>query len=411
MARNSVVDLEGVDLSDLDQFADGPPYELFARMRAVAPVHWNPLADEPGFWSLTRFRDIEAVSRDHETFSSAAGGVFLRTERGPVPLEMLRGVILGMDPPLHDRVRGIVQRVFVPRMIAEREASIAERVDRLIDSVIERGSCDFVQDVAVELPLQVIAEMLGVPQDDRMLLFELTNQLSHAAALGDPTQGEQAIMALGFYMAEMVLERRENPGDDLVSKIVSAELDGERLLDEEVVPFCALLMFAGNDTTRNTASGAVRALLENPDQRRLLAENPALIPGAVEEFLRWVTPVIHFRRTATRDTQIGGQRIAAGDKVTMWYSSGSRDEEVVSDASRFDVTRAKVDHQAFGGGGKHFCLGAQLARMELRILFTRLLERIPEMELAGPVTRLRSNFGNELASLPITFPAAGRVGG
>jgi linalool 8-monooxygenase len=294
-------------------------------------------------------------------------------------------------------------------MIAEREASITERVDRLIDSVIERGECDVVQDIAVELPLQVIAEMLGVPQDDRMLLFELTNQLSHAAALGDPTQGEQAIMALGFYMAEMVAERRENPGDDLVSKIVSAELEGEHLLDEEVVPFCALLMFAGNDTTRNTASGAVRALIENPDQRRRLVEDPSLIPGAVEEFLRWVTPVIHFRRTATRDLVIAGQPIAAGDKVTMWYSSGSRDEEVISDAARFDVTRPKVDHQAFGGGGKHFCLGAQLARMELRILFTRLLARIPEMEPAGEVTRLRSNFGNELSSLPVTFPAGRRL--
>lgn len=410
MSTSSLVDLDRVDLSDLDSFADGPPHELFARMRREAPVLWNPLPDEPGFWSLTRFRDIEQVSRDHETFSSAAGGVFLRTERGPVPLEMLRGVILGMDPPLHDRVRGTVSRAFIPRMVAQLEADVAARVDRLIDSVIERGSCDFVQDIAVELPLQVIAEMLGVPQDDRMLLFELTNQLSHAAALGDPTQGEQAIMALGFYMAEMVAERRENPGDDLVSRIVSAELDGQRLEDEEVVPFCALLMFAGNDTTRNTASGAVRALCENPDQRRRLVENPALIPGAVEEFLRWVTPVIHFRRTATRDTVIGEQRIAAGDKVTMWYSSGSRDESVIEDAARFDVTRTRVEHQAFGGGGKHFCLGAQLARTELRVLFTKLLERIPEMELAGEVTRLRSNFGNELTSLPISFSAGPRIG-
>ncbi len=192
---------------------------------------------------------------------------------------------------------------------------------------------------------------------------------------------------------------------------MSAELDGEHLGDEEVVPFCALLMFAGNDTTRNTASGAVRALLENPDQRRRLAADPSLIPGAVEEFLRWVTPVIHFRRTATRDTEIGGQRIAEGDKVTMWYSSGSRDDDVISDAGRFDVTRPSVDHQAFGAGGKHFCLGAQLARLELRILFTKLLERIPEMELAGEVTRLTSNFSNELTSLPITFPAGRRLGG
>jgi linalool 8-monooxygenase len=410
VAQSNVVTLEGVDLSDLGQFADGPPYELFARMRAEAPVHWNPLPDEPGFWSLTRFRDIAAVSRDHETFSSARGGVFLRTERGPVPLEMLQGVILGQDPPLHDRVRGTVQRVFVPRMVAQREAGIAERVDGLIDSVIEKGSCDFVKDIAVELPLQVIAEMLGVPQEDRFLLFELTNQLSLAAALGDPTMGEQAIMALGFYMAEMVGERRESPGDDLLSRILTADVDGERLSDEEVVPFCALLMFAGNDTTRNTASGAVRALLENPDQRRRLAADPSLIPGAVEEFLRWVTPVIHFRRTATRDTEIGGQRIAEGDKVTMWYSSGSRDEDVISDAPRFDVTRTAVEHQAFGGGGKHFCLGAQLARMELRILFTKLLERIPEMELAGEVTRLTSNFSNELTSLPIVFPAGRRSG-
>jgi methyl-branched lipid omega-hydroxylase len=404
------VDLSTVDLTNLSYFEDGPPYELFARMRAEGKPHWNALTgDEPGFWSFTRAADIQVISRDPATFSSARGGVFA-TSQGAVPPEALAEVILGMDPPRHTKHRNVVQAVFTPKMIRQKEENIRATVTTLINDVIEKGECDFVDDIAVELPLRVIADMLGVPQDDRRQLFEWTNTLSRAAATADPQLGMGALIEIGGYMNALTAERKANPADDLVSRMIAAEVDGERLSEAEVTFFFGILMFAGNDTTRNTASGGMRALIENPGERQKLVGIPDAIPNAVEEMLRWVTPVIYFTRVAQCDTEVGGHPIREGERVAMWYSAGSRDPALNDDPERFDVSRQKPPHQAFGGGGAHFCLGNGLARLELRVLFEELMRRVPDMQFAGPITRLTSNFSNELTSMPVTF-TPGKVEG
>jgi len=397
------VDLSKVDLTDLSYFEDGPPYPLFARMRSEASPHWNALTgDEPGFWSFTKAADIAAISRNPGTFSSARGGVFA-TSQGAVPPEVLGQVILGMDPPHHTKQRNVVQAVFTPKLIRQKEPAIRATVTALIDDVIEKGECDFVNEIAVELPLRVIADMLGVPQGDRRQLFEWTNKLSRAAATADPQLGMGALLEIGGYMNGITAERKINPGDDLVSRMIAAEVDGESLSEAEVTFFFALLMFAGNDTTRNTTSGGMRALIEYDGERQKLVNNPDAIPMAVEEMLRWVTPVIYFTRVAQHDTEVGGHPIREGERVAMWYSAGSRDPAAIDDPESFDVARQKPPHQAFGGGGAHFCLGNALARLELRVLFEELMRRVPDMQIAGPITRLTSNFSNELTSIPVTF--------
>ena len=322
----------------------------------------------------------------------------------------LAEVILGMDPPRHTKHRNIVQVALTPKMIRQKEENIRATVTTLIDDVIEKGECDFVEDIAVELPLRVIADMLGVPQDDRGQLFEWTNTLSRAAATTDPQLGMGALMEIGGYMNGLTAERKTNPGEDLVSRMITAEVDGERLSEAEVTFFFGILMFAGNDTTRNTASGGMRALIENDGERQKLVNNPDAIPNAVEEMLRWVTPVIYFTRVAQCDTEVGGHPIKEGERVAMWYPAGSRDPEANDDPERFDVSRQKPPHQAFGGGGAHFCLGNTLARLELRILFEELMRRMPDMQFAGPITRLTSNFSNELTSMPVTFTPGKREG-
>jgi cytochrome P450 len=402
------VDLPKVDLTDLSYFEDGPPYELFARMRSQASPHWNALTgDEPGFWSFTKAADIAAISRDPATFSSTRGGVFA-TAQAAVPPEVLAQVMLGMDPPAHTKQRNIVQAVFTQKMIRQKEENIRAIVTTLIDDVIERGECDFVDEIAVELPLRVIADMLGVPQDDRRQLFEWTNRLSRAAATADQEMGMGAMLEIGGYLAGLTAERKANLGDDLVSRLITAEVDGESLSESELTIFFAVLMFAGNDTTRNTASGGMRALIENDGERQKLVNNPDGIPKAVEEMVRWVSPIVYFARVTQCDTEVGGQPIREGERVVMWYPAGSRDPEAIDDPDRFDVSREKAPHQAFGGGGPHFCLGNTLARLELRVLFEELMRRVPDMQIAGPITRLTSNFSNELTALPVTFTPGNR---
>lgn len=404
------VRLEDIDLMDEDLFADGPPHELFARMRAQAPVLKSTTAEGGDFWSVTKAADIAAVSKDPETFSSERRGVFIR-EGMPMPTDVLNQVILGMDPPRHTKYRGIVQKAFTPRIVALQEQQIRERITKLIDSVCERGECDLVREISVELPLQVIAEMLGVPQEDRGKLFEWTMQIEESVS--DPSvSGPEALGQIGMYLANKIAERRATPAgqDDLTTALIDAEVDGERLNDFEIAAMFGLLMFAGNDTTRNTISGGTLALIEHPHERRKLIENPGLIDDAVEEIIRWVTPVMWFRRTPTRDTEIRGVPVKEGDKVVIWYASGSRDEELVEDPMWFNVSRDGVKHQAFGGGGRHFCLGSPLARLELKLLFPELLRRLPNLELAGPVERSRSNWVNGFTSLPIKFTPTEREG-
>jgi linalool 8-monooxygenase len=392
------INLQNVDLLDPELYADGPPHEVFARMRAEAPVHWSDLPDGDGFWSITKAEDIAAISKDSATFSSNRNGVFI-SEELPLPVDVVRAVLLGKDPPEHTKYRMIVQKVLTPRMVNQLEDNIRARVIRLLDAVCEKGECDVVADISVELPLQTIAELLGVPQEDRMQLFEWTNQIEEATQ--GKADGMQAFGEIAGYLVGLITKRREQPADDLITALINAEVDGEQLNDLEMTAFFAILMFAGNDTTRNTSSGGVLALIENPDQYAKLRQDPTLIPNAVEEILRWVTPVMWFRRTPTTDVEIRGVPIKEGAKVVIWYASGSRDEAVVEDPMRFDVTRPKVDHQAFGGGGRHFCIGSALARLQLRILFEELTQRVPGMELAGPVQRAHSNWVNGLTSLPV----------
>ena len=404
------IDLAKVDLTDLSYFKDGPPYEIFAQMRAQGP-HWNALrGSEPGFWSFTRFADIAAISRDSNTFSSARGGVFTTSEGGAVPLDALRQILLGMDDPVHGKQRRVVHGVFTPRLVARRETHVRNTVTELLDDVIEKGSCDFVEDIAVELPLRVIADLLGVPQEDRPKLFEWTNTVSLAQAMSDKELGLGAIFEMGAYLAALTADRKANPTDDLISLLLTAEIDGESLTEDEVTFFFATLMFAGNDTTRNTASGAMRALIQHDGERQKLIADPAAMSNAVEEMLRWVCSVAYFARVAQCDTEVGGHPVRGGERVVMWYGAGSRDPAVNDDPETFNVSRDKPQHQAFGGGGAHFCIGAALARLELRVLFEELVRRVPDMQFAGAVTRLESNFLNALTSMPVSFTPGRREG-
>jgi linalool 8-monooxygenase len=403
------IDLERVDLMDADLFADGPPHDLYARMRAEAPVMHSTAAEGGTFWSVTKADDISRISKNTDVFSSERSGVFLR-EGMPMPVDVLNQVILGMDPPRHVKYRGIVQKAFTPRIVAQQEQQIRDRISRLIDAVCERGECDLVSALSVELPLQVIAEMLGVPPDDRQKLFDWTHQIENA--VGDPSvSGVEALGQIGLYLADKVAERRASPGgdDDLTTALIDAAVDGERLNDFEIAAMFALLMFAGNDTTRNTISGGTIAFIENPDQRQKLIDDPSLIDLAVEEAIRWVTPVMWFRRTPTCDTEIRGVPVKEGDAVILWYASGSRDEEVITDPMRFDIARERIGHSGFGGGGRHFCLGAPLARLELKLVFPEILRRLPDMELAGPVRRTRSNWVNGFTSIPVRFTPSPRA--
>ena len=411
MSTTADVDLDRVDLMDEDLYVDGPPHELFARMRAEAPVLRSTTEFGGDFWAVTKAEDITNISKDPETFSSAKATTFLR-EGMPMPLDVFNQVILGMDPPRHTKYRGIVQKAFTPRMIASQEEQIRARVNRLIDGFCEDGETDLVKALSIELPLEVICVMLGVPVEDRQKLFDWTHQIE--VAVGDPNvSGVEALGQIGLYLAGKVTERRENPGDpldDLTTALIQAVVEGEQLNDFEIAAMFGLLMFAGNDTTRNTISGGTIALIENPDQREKLLSGEADIDNAVEEMIRWQTPVMWFRRTAMTDTELRGVPISEGDAVVMWYASGSRDEELVSDPMTFDVTRDKTPHQGFGGGGRHFCLGSPLARLELKLVMPEIIKRLPDLELNGPVERTRSNWVHGYTSIPVKFTPSKKLG-
>jgi len=397
--------LSDVDLCDLDRFAVGVPHDAFALLRAEAPVfrHREPKGG-PGFWVLTKYHDIMAVSKDAATFSSSKGGTNI-FDVGEEDLSQLRTIMLNMDPPAHSKYRRLVSQGFTPRMITRLEGHIREMTKSIVDAVAARGECDFVTEVAAELPLQVIAEFLGVPLEDRHKVFDWSNRL---IGFDDPEfqrsreDGKLAAMEMYMYANQLAVERQDNPRDDLVSVLMRGEVDGERLTEQGFDSFFLLLAVAGNETTRNLISGGMLALIEHPEQRARLLADPSLLPTAVEEMLRWVSPVMHFRRTATRDTEIRGQAIKAGDKVVTFYPSANRDEEIFPHADQFDVGRTPNEHLAFGIG-EHFCLGSTLARLEIRLIFEELLRRLPDIELAGPVHRLRSNFISGIKRMPVRF--------
>jgi len=410
------LDISGVKFSDINLldstvFAERVPHEWFAFLRQNAPVWWQEEQDGPGFWAVTSLADATLVNRDYEHFSSARKATYL-WEMSEDELAQQQLVMLNMDPPLHTRYRRLVNKGFTPRMINELHERIHIATDNIIDQVIETGSADFVTDIAAELPLVVIAELLGVPNEDRHRMFDWSNRMIGSDDPEYQTAGEAAQMAsmeLYAYASELFGKKRLDPHDDLMSVLTQVEIEGEQLSSFELELFFLLLTVAGNETTRNLISGAMAAFFENPDQWELLRSDRSLLPDAVEEMLRYITPVMNFRRQTTSAFELGGQQIEADTKVVFFHISANRDEKVFANPQKFDITRNPNPHMAFGGGGPHFCLGANLARMEIRVMFEHLLDRMPDMQLAGDVQRLQSAFISGVKHIPITFPTGPRV--
>jgi cholest-4-en-3-one 26-monooxygenase len=399
------VDPAAIDLADSRHYVTGVPHRWLAWLRRNDPVHWQNEPGGPGFWAVTKYADCVAVNRDHERFSSYRRGV-MPFELPEEAVEQQRLMMVNMDPPLHTRYRRLVNKGFTPRTVAQLKTHTHATADAIIDRVIERGHADFVTDVSAELPLQVIAELLGVPREDRHLVFEWSNRM---VGQEDPeyqvTEGaaERAALELYDYASELFGKKRVDPHQDLMSGLTEVEVEGERLSGLELELFFLLLTIAGNETTRNLVSGAMCAFFEFPDQWDRLARDRSLLPTAVEEMLRFVTPVMNFRRTATTNLELGGKAIAEGDKVVFFHASANRDEEVFENPDRFDIGRAPNPHMTFGGGGPHFCLGANLARMEIRVMYEHLLDRMPDIHQDGDIQRLQSQFINGVKHLPVAF--------
>jgi cholest-4-en-3-one 26-monooxygenase len=405
-------DLEQVLVGERELWLDGPPHELFGRLRGECPVHWTShiteFPEEDGYWSITTADDVHTVSRDWETYSSELGGITALTN-AILPLELTRSMFIGMDPPKHDRLKALFQAGFTPKRIAEHEDAIRTIADGVLERLAGRETCDLVVDVAQPVVSRVIGSFMGIPPEDDAIWARLMNTTLGA---GDPDvnpEGVEAVMARDVpeifeRCRALIAERRARPTEDLTSVLVDAEVDGQRLEEHEIVMGFFLLLAAGNDSTKATYASGMRALLEDPAQRQLLLDDPALVPGAVEESLRMFPAFAHFRRTATRDTELGGRQIRKGEKVVMWYVSSNRDASRYDQPDRFDVQR-NPEHQAFGAGGRHFCLGTALARLELRILFEETLRRYPAMQLAGRPEYVVSPFVNQLRTLPVRLGA------
>jgi cytochrome P450 len=384
----------------------------FALLRRERPVSWHEefeypgLPKGPGFWSVTRWEDVWTVSRTPDLFISGQG-----SNIGDLPIELLEffGSMINMDAPRHTKLRLLVNKGFTPRTVARVEEMVRERARRIVDAVAPRGECDFVTEIAAALPLEIICEMLGIPASDYRRIFELTNTI---LGVGDPEYATtiEELMAAGMelfqYAQNLGRERHERPADDITSTLMHAEVDGERLSEQEFGSFFILLVVAGNETTRNAISHGMKALTEWPDERRRWqADFERYRTSAVEEIVRWATPVIHFRRTAVRDTVLGGQAIKAGDKVVMWYNAANRDEAKFPDPYRFDIAREPNEHIGFGAGGPHFCLGANLARREIAVMFEELLRRLPDIEITGAPDMLLSAFIHGIKRMPCRFSA------
>jgi cholest-4-en-3-one 26-monooxygenase len=403
-----------INLVDPDTYQlHGAPHDQFDWLRAHAPVFWHADGGAdgwPGFWAVTKHEDVAYVSRHPELFSSRQR-LALFGEIDDAGVEMQRLMMLNMDPPQHTRQRAFVNRGFTPRMIGRLEKHIREICDSLIDDIAGRGEADFVRDIAAPLPLYVICELIGAPQQDRDRIFDLSNRLvgtDDPEYRGSPDEGMLAAAELYAYAGELAAKRREQPGDDIVTRLLQPDDSGEVLTADEFDLFFLLLTVAGNETTRNAASGGMLSFFEHPQQWQRLRDDPGLVPTTAEEIVRWVSPVNLFRRTAMRDIDLAGQQIAEGDKVVVFYASANRDEDVFAAPRQFDIGRDPNPHIGFGGGGPHFCLGRHLAGLELRVLFEALVERMPDITLDGEVSRLRSNFINGIKHMPVRFtPSAG----
>jgi cholest-4-en-3-one 26-monooxygenase len=400
-------DVRDVELTEQELWSDGPPLEMFKRMRSECPIHWTEsfeeFPEEPGFWSVTTADDVHAVSRDWQAYSSERGGVIVAA--AGFPIELARAMFIGMDPPKHDRLKALFQAGFTPRRIAAHEDAIRQIVRRVLDRVEGRSEVDLVSEVAQPVVARVIGSFMGISEEEDAIWARLMNSTLGAAdpdlnPLGFEGAVQKDIPEIFERCQKLIAERREHPTDDLTSVLVHAEVDGEHLEEHEIVMGFFLLMAAGNDSTKATYCSGMRALMEDPEQKRLVVEDSALVPGVVEESLRMFPAFAHFRRTATCDTELHGQQIKEGEKVVMWYVSSNRDESRYEDPDRFDVLR-NPEHQAFGAGGRHFCLGTALARLELRILFEETLARYPNISLAGEPAHVESLFLNQLKSLPV----------
>ena len=413
------------DLRDLDIMSSeayrttGYPWRAWDILRREAPVYWY---DRPGiapFWAITKHEDILAISKAADVFVSSQRLVI--SDREQETQANPPHHILSMDPPEHGKYRNLVGRRFTPRGLAVLETHIEELsqeiitdvATRLIDTVSKVGRADFVGDLAAKLPVFVITDMIGVPREDSELMFQWTNE---AIGAGDPEYqqgrtaqetGNQATMNMFGYFAKLLAERRQKPSDDLLSLLIRSEIDGQPFSDHDILSYCFLLIIAGNETTRNATTGGMLTLIQHPAEMAKLRDDPSLAPSAVEEILRWTTPIIHFARTAISDTEIRGQRIRAGEAVAMFYPSANRDEEVFDDAYTFDITRTPNEHLAFGGYGEHFCLGSNLARMELRIIFREILQRLPDIRLDGEISRLSSTLVGGIKHMPVRLTSAG----
>jgi cytochrome P450 len=406
---DDAISIGGVDLTDPDTYVAGMPYNAFRELRRRAPIAWHPFKDGPGFLALTCYDEILAVSRDSATWSSQATGVFydvpLREDEYQLSLMMLT-----MDPPRHTALRSLVSKGFTPRQVSRLNDRIADMARQIVDDVVQRGECDFVEDIAGALPSYVIAELLGIPLSDGRRLYELT-EIMNTGTVGDPqaneAQAKEAQMQMFLYGNELASRKRADPGDDIATSLLQAEVDGERLTDLEFNMFFLLLINAGGDTTRNLVAAGILALMEHPGERARLEADPSLLPTAIEEMLRYTSPVTTFTRTATTDTELHGMPVQKGDRVAMFYPSANRDEAHFDDPDKFDIGRSPNHHLAFGGGGTHFCLGANLARVEATAIVPEVLSRMKDLELTGPVERVHSTLMNGIHSMPVRFtPAA-----
>jgi cytochrome P450 len=404
-------DLENLLVVERERWADGPPHETFKQLRGECPIHWSShvpdYPEEKGYWSVTLADDVHTVSRDWRTYSSELGGVTAVSD--VFPIELTRAMFIGMDPPKHDRVKALFQAGFTPKRIADHEDEIRAITIDILDRLEGQESCDLVSDVAQPVVSRVIGSFMGIPPEDDAIWARLMNSTLAGDDKDLNPEGiegvlEKDIPEIFERCRRMIAERQENPTDDLTTVLVNAELDGQKLEEHEIVMGFFLLVAAGNDSTKATYTSGMRALMEDPQQMQQLLDDPSLVPSAVEEALRMFPAFAHFRRTATCDTELHGQQIREGEKVVMWYVSSNRDESRYEDPDHFDVKR-NPEHQAFGAGGRHFCLGTALARLELKILLEETLARFPKIAMAGPPTYVESGFLNQMKTLPVRLSA------
>jgi len=399
-----------IDMTDPDTFLDGPTLAEFATIREQAPVCWHPSPGSPGdgFWMITKHDDIQEVSRQPEVFSSHEQGSILHSGTHEIPesnLEVMRLLLLNMDPPEHSQLRNIVQRAFTPRTIRSLEPRLIEFAHEIVDRALAKGEGDFVKDVAAEMPLLALCELMGIPGEDRDKIFDLSNRLigfDDPEFQTSPEDGQVASIEMYLYANELAAEHKTNPREDIISRLLKAEIDGGRLTDEQFDVFFLLLSVAGNETTRNAITHGMQAFFDHTEQWELFkAQRP--LDSAAEEIIRWATPVMQFQRTAMLDYVLGGQAIAKGERVVLFYTAANRDDTALDRPDAFDITRTDNQHVAFGGGGPHFCLGANLARAEIRIMFDVIAERMPDITPTGSPRALRSMFINGIKELPVRY--------